>query len=164
MFTAAWLIYIGMLVVQRYRVSFDSRFLFGISLLSFYSFAVLRGGVALNQNKFDDIVSLTASSFFALYIICFISKKSKGWFAKIMSVIGRDSFYIMGLHFLAFKLGSFALNHVLGTNLNPAELTAPAHNLALYFYFAVVGIFLPLAIMWLLRKTRSFLCIRKVNH
>lgn len=156
MLTAAWLIYVGMQLVQRYKVRFDSWFVFGISLIAFYSFAVLRGNVYLNLNDFDDIISLTASSLSALYVVCFISKRCKGWFAKVMAWIGRDSFYIMGLHLLTFKLGSLAMNVLCGTSLNCAELTAPAHNLLLYIYYAVVGVVMPLAIIWLWRRVRVF--------
>ncbi|MCH5309809.1 MAG: acyltransferase family protein [Prevotella sp.] len=151
-FTASWLIYIGMQIVQRYKVRFDNYFVFGMSLIAFYSFCVLRGGVSLNRNRFDDIVSLTASTFAALYLIAFVSKRSKGWFAKVMSVIGKESFYIMGFHFLAFKLCSLAINQVSDLHQNVAELEAPATNLLLYVYYALGGVFLPLAFIWAWRK------------
>lgn len=77
-FMAAWLIYVGMQLVQRFKVKFDNSFVLAVSIMSFYSFAVLRGDVHLNRNEFDDVLSLTISSFSALYILCFMSKKQKG--------------------------------------------------------------------------------------
>lgn len=58
-----------------------------------------------------------------------------------MAVIGRDSFYIMGLHFLTFKLGSCSLNAVSNLNLNPADLMAPAHNVLLYIAYRCANAF-----------------------
>ena len=156
-FTAAWLIYVGMQVVQRFKIGFGSWFVLGISIICFYSFAVLRGDVHLNRNDFDDIVSLTASSFSALYIVCFVSKKCNGWFARLMEMIGRDSFYIMGLHFLAFKIGSAILNTFLGTNINPAELNGQGLNLILYVYYALIGVFMPLVMIRLWRLVKTLL-------
>lgn len=150
-FTASWLIYVGMLVSQRYKVKFDSTAVFLMSVIVFYSFAVLRGDVHLNRNQYDDIVSLTVSSLSALYIVAFISKKCKGYIAKVLTIIGRDSFYIMGLHFFAFKLGTVALNNLIDTNFNPAELVAPAQSILFYVYYAFIGITLPLVMIGIWR-------------
>lgn len=161
-FTASWLIYVGMLVAQRYKVKFDNTAVLLISVIVFYSFAVLRGDVHLNRNQYDDVVSLTVSSLSALYIVAFISKKCKGCIAKVLTMIGRDSFYIMGLHFLAFKLGTIILNRVWGTSSNPAELGAPAHSFLLYTYYALVGVFLPLVMIGVWRKI--VMIIRKISN
>lgn len=162
-FTAAWLIYVGMQLVQRYKLKFDNWFVFWLSLMIFYSFAVLRGDVHLNRNEFDDIISLTVSSCCALYVLCFLSKRLKGWFAKGMAVIGRDSFYIMGLHFLTFKLGSCSLNAVSNLNLNPADLMAPAHNVLLYIYFVLIGVLMPLAMLWIWRRFKNFIILKIIK-
>lgn len=114
----------------------------------------------LNRNEFDDVLSLTISSFSALYIVCFISKKASGWFAKGMAIIGKDSFYIMGLHFLTFKLGSCLLNAVFTVNLNPADLMAPAHNILLYVYFVIVGVFGPIALIRLWRMVMGVVLLK----
>ena len=159
-FTAAWLIYVGMQLVQRYKVKFDNWFVLAVSIMSFYSFALLRGDVHLNRNEFDDALSLTISSFSALYIVCFISKKTKGWLAKGMAIIGKDSFYIMGLHFLTFKLGSCMLNAVFTEKLNPAELMAPAYNFLLYVYFVIIGVFGPLVLIWLWRMLMGVVMLK----
>ena len=151
MFTAAWLIYVGMMLNQKMKISFRNKFVFVLCIMIFYSYAVLHGGIHLNLNDFSDIGTLTLSSCSALYIIAFVSKKIEGKFNKILAWIGRDSFYIMALHFIAFKLCSIILN-LWGSNFNPALLEAPAINLYLYFYFAIGGITLPLTFIYLWRK------------
>lgn len=154
-FTAGWLIYVGMQVVQRFKLKFDSWFLGGVSLVVFYSFAVLRGSVHLNHNEFDDIISLTASTLSALYVVCFLSKKCKRWLTKVLVAVGRDSFYIMGLHFLCFKFGTILLNSYFGSSYNYALLNPQASNITLYGYYAAIGILMPLAIIWLWRRARA---------
>ena len=156
-FTAAWLIYVGQQVVQRFKVRFDNRFALIMSVIAFYSFAVLRGSVRLNHNAFDDLVSLTVSTLSALYIVAFWSKKCKGLFAKVMAVVGKDSFYIMGLHFLAFKICSLLLNEVAGTKQDVAVLNPQPPNMLYYVYYAVGGVFLPIVFMWGWRRLKNII-------
>lgn len=151
-FTAAWLIYVGQQLVQRFKVKFDCWFMLAMSVMTFYSFAVLRGAVRLNHNVFDDVVSLTASTLSALYIVAFLSKKCKGWLAGMMAMIGRDSFYIMGLHFFVFKICSLLLNLLIGTQQNVAVLNPEVTNIFLYVYYAIGGVFIPLVFMRLWRR------------
>lgn len=156
-FTAAWLIYVGMLVNQKIKVKFDNKYLFFLSLMIFYSYAVLHGKIHMNRNDFGDIGTLTLSALSALYIVAFISKNIKGTAGKVLSMIGRDSFYIMALHFMAFKICSLILN-MFGGDYNPALLEAPAYNIFLYLYYAVGGVFMPLLFIHIWRKGRMSLC------
>ena len=156
-FTAAWLIYVGMLVNQKIKVKFDNKYLFFLSLMIFYSYAVLHGKIHMNRNDFGDIGTLTLSALSALYIVAFISKNIKGTAGKVLSMIGRDSFYIMALHFMAFKICSLILN-IFGGDYNPALLEAPAYNIFLYLYYAVGGVFMPLLFIHIWRKGRMSLC------
>ena len=156
-FTAAWLIFVGMLLRKKLEIKFDNTYCFIISLIVFYSFAVLRGNVSLNHNTFDDLVSLTLSTISALYVVCFISKKLGGWFAKSLVVVGRDSFWIMGLHFLSFKICSVLLN-CFGAEHNPALLMPSCgQNILLLLYFLIGGILLPLIVIYLFRKVKSLI-------
>ena len=143
-FTAAWLIYVGMLLIQKFKFTFESKFLFVVSVVTFYGFAVLTGDVHLNRNEYRDVVSLTVSSFSALYIIAFIS----------ISVIGQDSFYIMGLHFVAFKFGSIILNQ-FGYNKNIAVLNPNCNNIIEYLYYTICGIGFPLLALFLFRRLKT---------
>ncbi len=155
-FTSAWLIYVGMVLIQRFKVSFENKYVFLMSIMVFYSYAVLHGEIHLNHNDFGDIGTLTLSACAALYIVAFVSKKLSGGVAKVLAWIGRDSFYIMALHFIAFKVLSLIIN-VFGISANPALLEAPASNLLLYFYYFIGGVFLPLLFIHLWRKVRSLI-------
>lgn len=152
--TACWLIYIGKLLVRKYNLSFDNKFLFVLSLMIVYIFAIFHGSVQLNQNKFDNIVSLTISSVAALYAIAYISKKCKGRIAHLLSIIGRDSFYIMGLHLIAFKPCVLLLN-LCGYKLNLAELLAPAPDIFCFILFVLGGTLLPLGFIYLFRSIKT---------
>lgn len=152
-FTAAWLIYVGMLIIQKYKVSFDNWFLLAICTIVFYSYAVLFGDVHLNRNEYSDVFSLTISTCSALYIIAFVSKSCSGTSLTVLSIIGRDSFYIMGLHFFAFKLGSLVLN-LFGAEKNIAILNPECTNLLEYLYFLFCGVAIPLLAIYLFRRIK----------
>lgn len=153
-FTAAWLIYVGMLLVQRYKVSFDNTFVFVICLFFFYSFAVLLGDVHLNRNEYRDVASLTISTCSAMYIVAYISKKCHGIVMDVLSVVGRESFYIMGLHFIAFKFGSLFLN-LFNHNKNIALLNPECGNMAEYFYYLFCGVTLPMLFIVIFRGIKT---------
>ncbi len=154
-FTAAWLIFVGMMVRQKYDVKFDNPFCFVISFIVFYSFGVLRGGVSLNGNNFDDIASLTISTLSALYVICFVARKLSGWISKLMALVGRDSFWIMGLHFIAFKICTIVLN-CFGCKFDIAVLCPNCEgNILLLIYYLLGGVLLPVVCVNLVRRIKS---------
>lgn len=160
-FTAAWLIYVGMILNQKLNLTFQNKFVFVLSIMVFYSYSVLHGGIHLNHNDFGDIGTLTLSACSALYIVAFVAKKLNGRCAKILGRIGRDSFYIMALHFIAFKICSVFLN-VLGGSFNTAVLEAPATNTILYAYYAIGGVFIPMLFIYLWRHAINF-CKRQID-
>lgn len=149
-FTAAWLLYVGMLLKQKYKIRFQNKLMFILCLMFFYSYAVLHGKVRLNHNDFGDIGTLTLSACSALYIVAFIAQRIKGQLAKFLVWIGRNSFYIMALHFIAFKICSLMLN-VFGARQNVALQEAPASTINYYFYYAIGGVLLPLLFIRLWR-------------
>ena len=133
--TSAWLIYTGKLVLNKWKVGFDNGFVFTLCLIGLYSIAVMRKLVKMDGNE-AEVVSLTVSSLMALYILAFIAQKCKGAVAKLLALIGRESFYIMGLHFVAFKACYYVLN-AFGYHQNIAELAPEVNNLGvLLFYLA----------------------------
>ncbi|MBR4326647.1 MAG: hypothetical protein IKP73_14095 [Bacteroidales bacterium] len=154
-FTAAWLIFIGMLLRKKWNIQFDNTFCFIVSLIAFYSFAVLRGDVSLNGNNYDDLLSLTLSTTSALYVVCFLAKKLRGVFANIIATVGRDSFWIMGLHLLAFKILAVILN-LFGAEQNLAVLCPECKtNVLLLAYYLIGGVGLPIIIIFLFRKIKT---------
>ena len=152
--TAAWLIYVGFLVKNKYKVEFNNKYVFIICAFTFYCLAVLKGGVHLNRNEYDDPISLTSSSFAALYILGYIAKKCRGRVANIFICIGKDSFWIMGLHFFAFKICMIFLN-MMGCQFRESLLMPPAEDPLWLLLFTLGGIFIPLGIIYLYRYIKN---------
>ena len=101
---------------------------------------------------------LTFSSIACLYVICYFSKKIEhNIIGHALSVVGRDSFYIMGLHFFGFKVCSLLL-FAIGIDVNLAQLTAPAGNsIYLLFLYLLCGVLIPLGFMFAFRKVKMVL-------
>lgn len=155
-FTAAWLIYVGKLLNQKFKVKFNNKYILLCSVIVFYSYVVLHGGIQLNKNDFGDTGTLTLSACSALYIVAYVAKKLKRGVARIFVWIGKDSFYIMAFQFIAFKICSIILN-MFGGDYSPALLEAPAANIFLYIYYAVGGVFLPLFFIHFWRICKNFI-------
>lgn len=129
---------------------FDNLFILITALIVWYSYAVLVGPVNIKNNKYVDIVSLTISSSAVLYVISFLSKKIKGVLASFLSAIGKDSFYIMGLHIIAYKPCTLLLN-VLGYDLNIAQTQALSPDIFTFFIYTIGGVVLPLVFIYSIR-------------
>ena len=156
-FTASWLLYVGMLVNQRYRIQYSSGFITALCVIVVFHLILLhKGSVALNTNRYDDVVILTISSLSFLYIVCFFSKKIQDtYIGRTLCVIGKDSFYVMGLQFVGFKIGSVILNYV-GCDVALSSLKAPAgNNLLLFVFYLLMGTFIPIIIIYIVRFIRN---------
>lgn len=127
-FTAMWLIYCGYILKNNFHLNFTNKFICLISILIVYHIATMQGGVLLNANQYHDALTLTISSIAALYIVNYTSQKiEKSYIGHILAFCGKNSFYIMGLHFLGFKLGTIILSWI-GIKQNLGELMAPAQS------------------------------------
>lgn len=158
--TYSWIIYCGKLVMNMFKVKFDCWFVFILCAIGLYSIAVLRKLVQMDEGS-TEIVSLTVSSFFALYVLAFVAKKCYGWLARLLALVGRESFYIMGLHFVAFKICYYMVN-MLGYHQNLAEHAPNVSSVWILLFYLVGGVMLPVLIMYLWRRSRSgFLCLIK---
>lgn len=73
--TAMWLIYCGYLMMNIFKLKFDNNWVAIFCGLVLYHIAAVEGGTMLNSNKYTDVLSLTASSVSALYVIAYLSKR-----------------------------------------------------------------------------------------
>lgn len=165
-FTASWLIYVGMLVNQRHRIQYSSGFVLTLCIILVFHLILLhKGSVALNTNKYDDVVMLTMSSLSFLYIICFFSKKVQDTYAgRVLSAVGKDSFYIMGLQFIGFKMGSIILISV-GCDVALSSLRAPAgENFLLFVFYLFIGVFVPIVIIKTIRFAKNIVFCFITHH
>lgn len=154
--TAMWLIYCGYLMVNIFKLKFDNNWVAIFCGLVVYHIAAVEGGTMLNSNKYTDVLSLTASSVSALYVIAYLSKKiENGAFGKALAWCGKESFYIMALHFVGFKLCTLMLGAV-GFNLQLSSLLAPAReNVGLTVLYLFFGLVFPLVFIVGFRWTKK---------
>lgn len=155
---AAWLIYVGMLLMRRLRPQFDNGIVALICVVIAWHASCSVGGVNLVDNRFHDVITLTVSALACLYVVCYVAKliecRSK-MLTAVLSTIGRDSFYIMGLHFAGFKICTVALDQ-LGWDIPLAELVPPVgHCAGLFFCYVLFGVGFPLLLTSVLRRLKA---------
>lgn len=164
-FTAMWFIYIGLLMNRKYHVEYKNGFVAIVSILLIYHIATMTSGIAFNSNVFDDVVSFSVATLSCVYVICYVCKKMAGnrKACSVLSYIGENSFYIMGLQFTGFHICTVILN-LLGYNYNLAELTTPQiDSYWLLLLYMIMGITMPLVIIEVCRfLKRSILQACKV--
>ena len=80
---------------------------------------------------------------------------------KAIAYIGKDSFYVMALHFVGFKLCSLSLNIAGCGGGNLADLTPNIeNNISLLLLYAVFGVGFPLVFMWGFRIVKTLFEIK----
>lgn len=163
--TAMWLIYCGYILNQYIKVKYNNKWVVIGSGVLVYHIASIQGGVALNGNIYPDVLSLTISSAASLYIICYFAKIiENNIVGKCLSYCGKESFYIMALHFMGFKVMSLILN-LFGFNMNLSSLMAPTNKEPmLVLLYVLMGIIFPLAFMAFFRKIKNVTVNNHINH
>jgi len=111
-FTAMLLIYVGKIMYQKMKLSFDNGYLAIACGLIAFEVACMLGGVVLNGNEYK-ILQLLVAAPAVLYIIMYIGKHIEAnVVGKAIAYVGKDSFYVMALHFLGFKFCTIALQGI----------------------------------------------------
>ena len=155
---ALWLIYVGMILMRRVGLQFNNGIMTLICILIAWHAANSVGGVNLVVNQFHDVMTLTLSSCSCLYVVCYLAKMIERHCAvltSLLSAIGRDSFYIMGIHFVGFKIGTLVLNS-FGGRVPLAELVPPVGESAvLFLYYLMFGVGLPVLALIILRQLKG---------
>lgn len=150
------LIFIGNQIWQRFHVKFSNVYVAMLSLLIMYLIFIFEGRMSLNGNKFNSPMHLVGTTFSTIYVLSYFSIKiQKTRIASVIAYCGKDSFYIMALHFISFKICTLFLN-ALGYDLPLYELEAPTENNLFYLIMYVfIGVSFPLLFMWGFRYTKS---------
>lgn len=157
MFTAMLLIYLGKYMFQTMKLKFDNGLLAIASAVMLYEESVMYGGVSLNANKFSDIAALLGGCFSALYLIAYIGRKIDGSMVeRFVRYCGKESFYIMALHLVGFKLCTMCLSFV-GINVCRLSDLQPhvGYNIYLILAYLAFGVLFPLSFMWAFRRIKS---------
>lgn len=99
---------------RKLQLKYDRKFIAIIGALIAFEIVCMLGGVELNGNEYKDITQLIIAAPAVLYCIMFLSKKIEHTIiGKGLAKAGFDSFYIMALHFVGFKVCTISL-HTIG--------------------------------------------------
>lgn len=158
-FTAMLLIYVGKIMYQKMKLSFDNRYFAIVCGLVAFEVACMLGGVALNGNEYKDILQLIVAAPAVLYIIMYIGKHIEtNVVGKAVAYVGKESFYVMALHFVGFKLCTLALQGIGYGGANLSDLTpGVGGNILLLFVYAFFGVGFPLLFMWGFRRVKTLI-------
>lgn len=158
-FTAMLLIYLGKMMYQKIKLSFDNGYLVIACALVVFEVACMLGGVALNGNEYKDILQLLVAAPAVLYIIMYIGKHIEAnVVGKAIAYVGKDSFYVMALHFVGFKFCTLALQGIGYGGANLSDLTPTVgSNVLLLFLYVIFGVGFPLLFMWGFRRGKTII-------
>lgn len=158
------LLYIGQQLNNKLKIQFNNPFLFITALLIVYESSLLIGPVGLNHNKYKDVLQLTIGSTSALYAVCYLSRKLEKYrIGKWLEQCGKDSFYIMALHIVGFKLCTMFLMTIGIVDGGLERLMTPhlGNNVLLLVCYTLCGMVLPLLFLYLIRKIKAFIIMQK---
>lgn len=156
-FIAMFLIYIGKLLFNTVRIKFDNGYIVIACLFILFELTCMLGGVSLNSNTYKDLLQPTFGGIVALYIILYIGKNiTSSHLGKYLAFIGRESFYIMALHFVGFKLCSSLLEKINVGGVNLSDLTPNVEsNIFLLLLYSLFGVGIPLIFMQIFRHCKK---------
>lgn len=150
--TVMWLIYCGYKLRNDLNIQFDNKYVCILSLAILYQCIIISdGGIQLHS----DCIRLTISSLAATYVLCYLSKAIEhNIIGHIFAKCGRDSFYIMALHLIGFKIGSLILE-LFGIKTDLAELSVTSSSFIMTMYYLIISISFSLIFMFLFRKVKN---------
>lgn len=144
-----FLIDLCQLLYMELEWKFDNSLIFVLAFLILVNLP-LYGSISMVNNYFVNPAYLIVAVICGMYVLYFISQKVNGYLQKILSFIGRYSFWIMAFHFIAFKIGSVFLNFFIKVNIG--SLVPATENIFGLGYYLIIGIFLPCVFGMLLEK------------
>ena len=108
----------------------------------------------MNGNGYKDILQLLVAAPAVLYIIMYIGKHIEAnVVGKAIAYVGKDSFYVMALHFVGFKFCTLALQGIGYGGASLSDLTPTVgSNVLLLLIYAFFGVGFPLLFMWGFRR------------
>ena len=161
--TAMWLIYCGFFIRNILKIKFSNVFVALVSLILVWHLSVNEGCIHLNDNTYTDVVVLTISSVGALYMISYVSQIiEKNHIGKLLALCGRDSFHIMALHLVGFKIGLILYNFLFtGEICLATQKPVLGTNYLLVILLFVFSIFFSLGFIYVFR--RIIICVRNYS-
>ncbi len=116
------------------------------------------GQIELAKNQIINVFLFYPVTLVGMYFCLSLGKLlDNSKLTSFFAYIGKNSFHIMGLHFVSFKLVDFVASKVMNVT-DPAVIgrfTNSGYDIKLIY--VVVGIFLPLLILFIVRALMSYL-------
>lgn len=148
--TAVFLIDLCQFLFRKLKWNFDNHWMFVIATLILLSLP-LYGHLSMTNNYFQDPAFLIVVAICGMYVLYYLSQKWEG--IKILSFIGIQSFWIMALHFISFKIGSVVLNLFIKTDVS--SLTPTASKVFIVAFYLLVGIIIPCLVGVVIKKIKK---------
>lgn len=148
--SALLLLQIGQLLGQYFNLKYNNAYLLFFSFVIFFYYVITDGLIGLNNNNYTNIAQLVLFSLAVFYILAYIGNKyENSLITRFFSYCGRYSFWIMGLHFIAFKICTSIIVSLQIISCKFPVLTTPSlnNNMLLLFVYLIVGLLLPIAII-----------------
>ena len=151
--TAVFLIDLCQFLYRKLEWKFDNPWVFTIAAVVLLSLP-LYGHLSMTNNYFQDPAFLLIVAICGMYVLYYLSQKMTGsGYTKILSFIGRQSFWIMALHFTGFKIGSAILNLFINTDVS--SLTPTASNAFIVAFYLFAGILIPCVVGVAIEKNKE---------
>jgi fucose 4-O-acetylase-like acetyltransferase len=151
----AWLIYCGFVANKKYKISYDNGFVFMASLLLMYEMCSIYGEVSLSEDIYADCTVLTLGTLCSLYVLCYIAKKIENTkIGDFFAMCGRESYYIMALHLLGFKVGTMLLS-TFGYEKPWDELFSQADNLFEWILYIITSVLFSLFVAYIIKFIKN---------
>lgn len=157
-FTSLLLVVSGQYLFQNIKPTFtNGKFAF-IAFVVLYELTVVNSILSINSGTTFEIVTSVATAASALYIIAYLGIKiAKSLIGRFVCLCGRDSFYIMSLHIVGFKICMILLKAIGAYDGRISVLTPNlANNIVLVFIYLSFGVLFPLLFMNLFRKCKRY--------
>lgn len=123
----------------------------GLLLLNFI------GKIQLNVGHVENVAFFALSSLLGWILVYIVSINSK-WIASCVEYIGKHSVWILGLHFLSFKIVTMVyLKIVPESKVTLAAYPVVYENNILWIAYTLAGIIAPLLVGYFWHKLFSFL-------
>ena len=158
--TAMLLIYIGMYVNQYLKWQYDNVWFLLICIMLFVQCVILQHvTIVLARNDYQDLFQLCIGSCCAIYILGYIAKKvEKTLIGNLLSLMGRESFYLMALHIWGFFVCSsilWKLGWCTPDNRHGMYTYCTEERWDLLLAYVISGILIPLMIIVVFRYIRK---------
>lgn len=154
---ATLLIYIGFVANKKVRLKFDNKYVYILSIFILIDIVLTwKKDVSMASDTYLDLMFLIVGTFCSLYALCYIAKKIETLrFGKLMALFGKESYNIMALHLLGFKIATGILM-LAGIHKPLDELYSPASNIAELTLYVICAVFFSLFVSLIINKVKKY--------